>query len=95
MDIQKKQSEKGLKKGVKAQDYFTVRKRVPFPKRPDAKRTLIDMDKEKFQESGTLKHWVDIQNLTIAAASYVEGGSIEELKQRITERRSDRANEGA
>ena len=75
-----------IEKRAKAQDYSTVRKRVPFPKRPDAKRTLIDTDREKFQESGALKHWADIQNLKIAAASYAEGGSIEELEQRIAER---------
>ncbi|MBD5455039.1 MAG: relaxase/mobilization nuclease domain-containing protein [Lachnospiraceae bacterium] len=75
-----------IEQRVKAQGYSAVRKRVPLPKRPDAKRTLIDTDKEKFQESGALKHWADIQNLKIAAASYAEGGSIEELQQRIAER---------
>ena len=75
-----------IEKRVKAQDFSTVRKRVTFPKRPDVKRTLIDTDKEKFQESGALKHWADIQNLKIAAASYAEGGSIEELERRIAER---------
>ncbi len=75
-----------IDKCVKAQDYSPVRKRVPFPKRPDAKRTLIDTDKEKFQESGALKHWADIQNLKIAAASYAEGGSIEELERKIAEK---------
>ena len=47
---------------------------------------LIDTDKEKFQESLGLKHWADIQNLKIAAASYAEGGSIEALEQKITEK---------
>ena len=47
---------------------------------------MIDTNKEKFQENGTLKHWADIQNLKIAAASYAEGGSVEELKQKISER---------
>ena len=75
-----------IEKRVKAQDYSTVRKRVPFPKRSGAKRTLIDTDKEKFQESGALKHWADIQNLKIAAASYAEGGSIEELERKIAEK---------
>lgn len=41
-----------IEKRVKVQDYSTVRKRVPFPKRPDAKWTLVDTDKEKFQENG-------------------------------------------
>ena len=75
-----------IEKRVKAQDYSPVRKRVPSLKRLDAKRTLIDTDKEKFQESGTLKHWADIQNLKIAAASYAEEGSIEELEQKIAEK---------
>ena len=48
---------------------------------------MIDTDKEKFQESPGLKHWADIQNLKIAAASYAEGGSIEELEQEITEKK--------
>ena len=75
-----------IEKRVKAQENSPVKKKFPFPKRPDAKRTLIDADKEKFQENGALKHWADIQNLKIAAASYAEGGSVEELKQKISER---------
>ncbi len=46
---------------------------------------MIDTEQEKFQENG-VKHWADIQNLKIAAASYAEGGSVEELKQKILER---------
>ena len=75
-----------IEKRVKAQEKFPVKKKIPFPKRPDAKRILIDTDKEKFQENGALKHWADIQNLKIAAASYAEGGSLEELEQKISER---------
>lgn len=75
-----------IEKRIRAQEKFPVKKKFPFPKRPDAKRTLIDTDKEKFQENGALKHWADIQNLKIAAASYAEGGSVEELKQKILER---------
>ena len=75
-----------IEKRVKVQEKFPVKKKFPFPKRPDAKRTLIDTDKEKFQENGALKHWADIQNLKIAAASYAEGGSVEGLKQKISER---------
>lgn len=71
---------------VKTQNYSSVKKKVPFPKKPDSKRVLIDTDKEKFQESLGLKHWADIQNLKIAAASYAEGGSIEALEQKITEK---------
>ena len=75
-----------IEKCVMTQENFPVKKKIPFPKRPDAKRTLIDTDQEKFQESGALKHWADIQNLKIAAASYAEGGSLEELEQKISER---------
>ena len=75
-----------IEKRIRAQEKFPVKKKFPFPKRPDAKRTLIDTDKEKFQENGALKHWADIQNLKIAAASYAEGGFVEELKQKILER---------
>ena len=75
-----------IEKHVKAQESSPVKKKFPFPKRPDAKRTLIDTDKEKFQDNGALKHWADIQNLKIAAASYAEGGSVEGLKQKISER---------
>lgn len=75
-----------IEKRVKAQEKFPVKKKIPFPKRSDAKRILIDTDKEKFQANGALKHWADIQNLKIAAASYAEGGSVEELEQKISER---------
>lgn len=47
---------------------------------------MIDTDKGKFQESPGLKHWADIQNLKIAAASYAEGGSIEELEHKIAKK---------
>jgi len=46
-------------------------------------RTLIDTTAEKFAESPGLKHWADIQNLKIAAASYSEAGSISELERQI------------
>ena len=75
-----------IEKRVKAQEKFPEKKKIPFPKRPDAKRTLIDTDQEKFQENGALKHWADIQNLKIAAASYAEGGSVEELERKIAEK---------
>lgn len=71
---------------VKTQNYSSIKKKVPFPKKPDSKRGLIDIDKEKFQESSGLKYWADIQNFEIAAASYAEGGSIEALEQKITEK---------
>jgi len=75
-----------IEKRVMTQEKFPVKKKFPFPKRPDAKRTLIDTDQEKFQENGALKHWADIQNLKIAAASYAEGGSVEELERKIAEK---------
>ena len=75
-----------IEKRVMAQEKFPVKRKFPFPKRPDVKRTLIDTDKEKFQENGALKHWADIQNLKIAAASYAEGGSVEELEGKIAEK---------
>lgn len=75
-----------IEKRVKAQEKFPIKKKIPFPKRSDAKRILIDTDKEKFQANGALKHWADIQNLKIAAASYAEGGSVEELERKITEK---------
>lgn len=67
-------------------------RRVPFPKRPDAQRTLIDTSQEKFQNSAGLKHWAKVHNLKIAAASYAAGGSIEEL-QHIVEEKSVIAKE--
>lgn len=75
-----------IEKRVMTQEKFPVKRKFPFPKRPDAKRTLIDTDREKFQENGALKHWADIQNLKIAAASYAEGGSVEELERKIAEK---------
>lgn len=74
-----------IEKRVMTQEKFPIKKKFPFPKRPDAKRALIDTDQENFQENGALKHWADIQNLKIAAASYAEGGSVEELEGKIAE----------
>lgn len=75
-----------IEKRVMTQEKFPIKKKFPFPKRPDAKRALIDTDQEKFQENGALKHWADIQNLKIAAVSYAEGGSVEELEGKIAEK---------
>lgn len=77
---------KRIEKRVKAQEKSPVKKEFPFPKRPDAMRNLIDTDQEKFQENDALKHWADIQNLKIAAASYAEGGSVEELERKMAEK---------
>ena len=66
------------------------KKRVPFPtkKKPIvkdySKKNLIDTTEEKFAISPGLKHWADIQNLKIAAASYSQAGSISELEKQIT-----------
>lgn len=75
-----------IEKRVKEQPIPIVRKRVPLLKKEASKQRLIDTDKEKFMESPGLKHWADVQNLKIAAASYAAGGSIEELEQKITEK---------
>ena len=61
-------------------------RRVPFPKRPDAQRTLIDTSQEKFQNSVGLQHWAKVQNLKIAAASYAVGDSLEELQHIVKEK---------
>ena len=65
------------------------KKRAPFPIRKKplvrdySKRNLIDTTGDKFAESPSLKHWADIQNLKIAAASYSQAGSITELEKQI------------
>ena len=65
------------------------KKRVPFParKKPIVKdysrKNLIDTTEDKFANSPGLKHWADIQNLKIAAASYSQAGSIAELEKQI------------
>ena len=65
------------------------KKRVPFPTRKKpivkdySKKNLIDTTEEKFVNSPGLKHWADIQNLKIAAASYSQAGSISELEEQI------------
>ena len=65
------------------------KKRVPFPTRKKplvrdySKKSLIDTTGDKFAESPGLKHWADIQNLKIAAASYSQAGSIAELEKQI------------
>lgn len=65
------------------------KKRVPFPTRKKlivkdySKKNLIDTTDDKFANSPGLKHWADIQNLKIAAASYSQTGSIAEFKKQI------------
>ncbi len=66
------------------------KKRVPFPtrKKPIVKdysrKNLIDTTEDKFAQSPGLKHWADIQNLKIAAASYSQASSIAELENQIS-----------
>ncbi|MFG6346688.1 MAG: relaxase/mobilization nuclease domain-containing protein [Lachnospiraceae bacterium] len=66
------------------------KKRVPFPtrKKPIVKdysrKNLIDTTEDKFAQSPSLKHWADIQNLKIAAASYSQADSIAELENQIS-----------
>ncbi len=66
------------------------KRRVPFPtrKKPIVKdysrKNLIDTTEDKFAQSPGLKHWADIQNLKIAAASYSQAGSIAELENQIS-----------
>lgn len=45
---------------------------------------LIDTSGEKFQSSPGLKKWADVQNLKLAAQTYLEAGSIAELEQKFT-----------
>ncbi len=62
---------------------------MPFPTRKKpivkdySKKNLIDTTEDKFANSPGLKHWADIQNLKIAAASYSQAGSISELEKQI------------
>ncbi len=46
-------------------------------------KKLIDTSDEKFTNSSGLKHWADIQNLKIAAASYSAADSTTALEQQI------------
>ena len=44
---------------------------------------LIDTSGEKFQNSPGLKKWADVQNLKLAAQTYLEAGSIAKLEQKF------------
>ena len=78
-----------IKERIKDKALTKEKKRVPFPtrKKPVVKdysrKNLIDTTEDKFMQSPGLKHWADIQNLKIAAASYSQAGSIAELEKRI------------
>ena len=79
-----------IKERIETKALAPQKKRVPFParKRPPvkdfSKKRIIDTTEEKFADSPGLKHWADIQNLKIAAASYSDAGSIAELEKQIS-----------
>ena len=78
-----------IKERIEEKALIKDKKRVPFPtrKKPIVKdysrKNLIDATEAKFADSPGLKHWADIQNLKIAAASYSQAGSIAELEKQI------------
>ena len=78
-----------IKERIEEKALVKDKKRVPFPtrKKPIVKdysrKNLIDTTEDKFAQSPGLKHWADIQNLKIAAASYSQTGSIAELEKQI------------
>ena len=78
-----------IKERIEEKALVKDKKRVPFPtrKKPIVKdysrKNLIDTTEDKFTQSPGLKHWADIQNLKIAAASYSQAGSIAELEKQI------------
>ena len=78
-----------IRERIAEKELVKDKKRAPFPirKKPIvrdySKKNLIDTTGDKFAESPGLKHWADIQNLKIAAASYSQAGSIAELEKQI------------
>ncbi len=78
-----------IKERIEEKALLKDKKRVPFPTRKKpivkdySKKYLIDTTEDKFANSPGLKHWADIQNLKIAAASYSQAGSISELEKQI------------
>ena len=79
-----------IKERIEEKAHTKDKKRVPFPTRKKpivkdySKKNLIDTTEDKFAENPGLKHWADIQNLKIAAASYSQAGSISELEKQIS-----------
>ena len=79
-----------IKERIEEKALVKDKKRVPFPARKKtivkdySRKNLIDTTEDKFANSPGLKHWADIQNLKIAAASYSQAGSIAELKKQIS-----------
>ena len=78
-----------IRERIAEKELVKDKKRAPFPirKKPIvrdySKKNLIDTTGDKFVESPGLKHWADIQNLKIAAASYSQADSIAELEKQI------------
>lgn len=78
-----------IKERIEAKALEQSQKRVPFPRKAKpiikdySSKKLIDTSEEKFTQSPGLKHWADIQNLKIAAASYSGAGSIAELEKQL------------
>ncbi|MCM1500060.1 MAG: relaxase/mobilization nuclease domain-containing protein [Clostridium sp.] len=88
-----------IKKRIEEKVPDSDKKRVPFPARKkavvkDYSRKnhgtacgyIIDTTEDKFAQNSRLKHWADIQNLKIAAASYSQAGSISELEKQIADK---------
>ena len=79
-----------IKERIEEKALVKDKKRVPFPVRKKpvvkdySKKNIIDTTEDKFTQSPGLKHWADIQNLKIAAASYSQAGSIVELEKQIS-----------
>ncbi len=79
-----------IKERIEEKALVKDKKRVPFPVRKKpvvkdySKKNIIDTTEDKFTQSPGLKHWADIQNLKIAAASYSQAGSIAELEKQIS-----------
>ena len=79
-----------IKERIENKTLNQPKKKIPFPTRKKSpikdysSKTLIDTTEDKFSESPGLKHWADIQNLKIAAASYSQAGSIAELQKQIS-----------
>ena len=79
-----------IKERIEEKALVKDKKRVPFPVRKKpvvkdySKKNIIDTTEDKFTQSPGLKHWADIQNLKIAAASYRQAGSIAELEKQIS-----------
>ena len=79
-----------IKERIEEKALVKDKKRVPFPARKKtivkdySRKNLIDTTEDKFANSPGLKHWADIQNLKIAAASYSQAGSIAELEKQIS-----------